>query len=105
MAVLCESVLREIDGRLSLIRVTDQLQVAGTGKEMRPQPVNLNLVVTFKAGLAHGKYVIRISGTLPNSSTEFVSSEQGVYFEGEDRGVCAVFMLNIVLPGEGVLLV
>jgi len=101
MAVFCESVLREVDGRVSLIRLVDQLNVAGALKEMQPQPVTLHMVVGFKAGMAHGKYTIRVAGTLPQSGTELIAAEQGVYFEGEDRGVNAIFVLNMVLPEEG----
>ncbi len=102
MAVLCESVLREVDGRLSVIRITDQLQVTGAMKEMQPQPVSLNMLVVFKAGFAHGKYKLKVIGLTPNEKKEFVSAEQPVYFEGEDRGIAAHFMLNMLLPEEGV---
>ncbi len=102
VAVLCESVLREVDGRISLIRLVDQLNVAGAMKEMQPQPVSLHMVVGFKAGMAHGKYTVRIIGRLPQSGSELIAAEQGVYFEGQDRGVNAVFFLNMLMPEEGV---
>jgi hypothetical protein len=101
IAVLCEKVLQENTGHMSLIRITDQLQIAGVNKDMQPMPVMLYAVVAFKAGFAHGKFRVKIVGTTP-SKTEFVASEQATYFEGEDRGVNVVFVLNMVLPEEGV---
>ncbi len=101
-ALLAESVLREVDGRLSLIRITDQLQVTGSAKEMQPQPVLLQMLVLFKAGFAHGKFTIKVVGATPSEKKEFVSAQQQVYFEGEDRGVAAHFILNMILPEEGV---
>ena len=101
LAVICEKVLQEAAGNLSIIRITDSLGVAGMGKEMQPQPIMLYFVVSFKAGFAHGKYNVKIVGKTP-SKHEFTVGEQSPYFEGEDRGVNLLFMLNIVLAEEGV---
>lgn len=100
-AVLCQSVLQEGTGQLSLIRITDSLRVAGPLKEMQPAQIMLHAVVSFRAGFAHGKYNIKIVGYTPNKK-EFITAEQAAFFEGEDRGVNAVFVLNMILPEEGV---
>jgi hypothetical protein len=100
-AVLCQSVLQEATGHLSLIRLTDSLGVMGQLPEMQPIPVTLHAVVSFRAGFARGKQEIRINGITP-SRQGFVTASQFVYFEGEDRGVNAVFVLNLILSEEGV---
>lgn len=101
MAVLCQSVLQEGTGQLSLIRITDSLGLAGMMSEMQPIPIALQMVVTFRAGFAHGKYKVKVVGNTP-SKDEFVIGEQSPYFEGEDRGVNLLFMVNLVLAEEGV---
>jgi hypothetical protein len=101
MAALCQMVLQEPTGQLSLIRLTDSVGVSGQMKEMQPHSIMLHAVVSFRAGFAKGKYIIRLVGTTP-SRTEFLAVEQGVFFEGEDRGVNAIFVIGMVLPEEGV---
>jgi hypothetical protein len=58
--VLCEKVLREADGVLSLIRIIDRLNIAVAGAEtptdMPATPVSLVLVLGFKSGFARGAY-------------------------------------------------
>jgi hypothetical protein len=61
----------------------------------------LHMVVTFRAGFAHGKYNVKVVGNTP-SKVEFVVGEQSPYFEGEDRGVNLLFIVNLVLAEEGV---
>jgi hypothetical protein len=68
---------------------------------MQPQAISLQMVVTFRAGFAHGKYRVKVVGSTP-SKTEFLVSEQTPYFEGEDRGVNLVFLVNLTLAEEGV---
>ena len=102
MAVLCQAVLQEGTGQLSLIRITDSIGLAGVMREMQPQPFMLQMIVTFRAGFAHGKYRVKVVGTNPTSKTEFVVGEQAPYFEGEDRGVNVIFILNLLLTEEGV---
>jgi hypothetical protein len=101
MAVLCQSVLQETNGQLSLIRVTDTVALAGPTPELQPQPFMLQMVVTFRAGFAHGQYRVKVSGTSP-SKNEFVVGEQAPYFEGEDRGVNLIFVLTLILAETGV---
>jgi hypothetical protein len=94
-------VLQEASGQLSFIRITDALSIAGPLKEMQPATITLFAVVGFKAGFAHGKYEIKVNGITP-SKNEFMTVNQAVYFEGEDRGVNAIFVLSLALPEEGV---
>ncbi len=101
MAVLCQAVLQEGNGQLSLVRITDSLGLAGVQREMQPQPFTLHMVVAFRAGFAHGKYSVKVVGNTP-SKQEFPVGEQSPYFEGEDRGVNLIFLLSLVLQEEGV---
>jgi hypothetical protein len=102
MAVLCQAVLQEGQGQLSLIRITDSIGLAGPFKEMQPQTIMLYMVVTFRAGFAHGKYRVKVVCTKPVSKNEVLLDERSPYLEGEDRGVNLVFVLNLLLDEEGV---
>jgi hypothetical protein len=101
IATLCQSVLQETAGNLSLIRITDSVQVGGPTRDMQPIPFPITAVVSFRAGFAHGKYHIKISALAP-SKGEVLTAQSAAYFEGEDRGVNSVFPLNILLQEEGV---
>lgn len=89
MAILCEKVLREGDGVLSLIRVVDRIMVSVPGDAPADMPstlVNLALVVGFKSGLARGPYTVRVR-TISPSRQVLSTLEMPILFEGEDRGV------------------
>src|SRR5664280_468503 len=86
MAVLCEKVLQEHDGVISVIRVVDRFTVHGTAKEMPPSPLQTNIVVLFKSGATTGKHMIRIRPLKP-SGGEMPETEFPALFEGRDRGV------------------
>lgn len=100
-AVLCQAILQEANGQISLIRLTDSIMVQGPLKDMQPIPIVLHAVVSFRAGFVHGKFEINVTGRTP-SQNEFLTVSQSVYFEGEDRGVNAIFVLQMLLPEDGV---
>jgi len=101
MALFCEKVLQEQNGVLSIIRVVDQVNISGPLEEMQPTPITLNVVISFKAGIARGKYRIRLRGHTPTQK-EIPTMESSAYFEGEDRGVNLVLVVNMLLQEEGI---
>ena len=100
MAVLCERVLQERDGVLSLIRIVDRFTVVGVSKEMAPSPLQTTLVIVFKSGATTGKHIIRIR-PIPPSGNAMPEQEFPALFEGRDRGVGIVAQIGFVLNEEG----
>lgn len=105
-AVLCEKVLREADGVMSLIRIVDRITASTSGSDPTPLPawlipVNLTLVVAFKPGTALGKEHVVIQIERPDGIRSHLA-DLPVLFEGEDRGAQAVVALNALpLHQEG----
>ena len=100
MAVLCEKVLQEKDGVLSLVRIVDRFTVRGTQKEMPPSPFQITLVVTFKSGSASGKHYIKVRLQKPSGGF-MLEEESPVLFEGDDRGAGIVSQMGLILEEEG----
>lgn len=104
MAVLCEKVLSEQDGVLSIIRVIDRMTIATTGpdvpEEMPPTQLALNAVVSFKSGTARGRYTIKLRPEDP-SGMQLPALEMPVHFEGADRGANMIVTFNFRAEHEG----
>jgi hypothetical protein len=103
--VLCDKVLQEQDGVLSLIRVVDRIFQTAVGPtaptEMPLVAVNLTLVVMFKSGDARGRYPMTIRLEAP--SGQVVNEMQfPVLLEGEgDRGANLTLGVQLQLDQEG----
>ncbi len=90
LAVLCERVLEERDGVLSLVRLVDRLEVtvpgpAGAAGPAALAPVQLFAVVGFKSGQARGRHQLRLTLERPDGLRRLLA-ELPLLFEGEDRG-------------------
>jgi hypothetical protein len=96
-AALCERVLQEKDGVLSIIRLIDRFTITTSGPaapaEMPPASVQFTIVVGLTSGELRGKYNLRIVPTTP-TGRKLPELSAGVLLEGEDRGV------NVVLNGQ-----
>jgi hypothetical protein len=101
IAVICERVLQEKDGVLSLIRVIDRFFVHGGAKEMPPSAVQGNIVIAMKSGFQKGTLYIKLRGSTP-SGKPLPEREFPVLFEGDDRGVGIVAPFQLTLDEEGV---
>ncbi len=103
-AVLCENVIEDKQGVLSLIRVVDRFQHLAVGSdapaEMPPLPVSVHLVLIFASGEAHGRGEIRLAVQKPDGLSQDLSTVP-VLWEGEDRGANINLQLNMVLTIEG----
>lgn len=104
VAALCESVIEDTTGVLSLIRIVDRLTHTQVGHDvpdqMPPLPVNLSLVVTLKSGDARGRHSLVIRPEAP-SGERLPEMSAPVLLEGEDRGVNFVGQLGLQLDQEG----
>lgn len=103
-AVLCEKVLQEADGVLSLIRIVDREVITLVGPKppegMPSIPIRLYAVLALKSGGARGRHQLALRPEQP-SGIQLTATEVPVYFEGEDRGVNAVIEVNLMPQEEG----
>ena len=100
IAALCERVLQEQDGVLSLIRVVDRFTIPEPQKGKPSTAIQPTAVILFKAGSATGKYYIKLKIHTP-SGRVLPEQEFPVLFEGNDRGAGIVAIMNLVLEEEG----
>jgi hypothetical protein len=104
MAVFCEKVLQEKDGVLTIVRVVDRIIVTASGldvpSEIPPGQVNVTLAVVLKSGDARGRHSLRVRPELP-SGEQLPRTEMPVLFEGEDRGINAIFQIALPIKQEG----
>jgi len=102
-ALICERVLVEQDGVLSVIRVIDRLiRHAGPDApdELAPFAQPIQILLLMKSGAARGRFEVTVGVEKP-------SGEQGevigvpVHFEGEDRGVQVMLPVTFEADQEG----
>jgi hypothetical protein len=105
VAVLCEKVLQEADGVISLIRIVDRLiqSTVGPGvpEEMPPFPVNLTAVIVLKSGSARGRHSIRLTIEAPSGEQMPQEAIMPLLLEGEERGINVVLNLGFMAEHEG----
>ena len=105
MAVICERVLREQDGVLSVIRVIDRLTHTIVGTELPdplpPVPYAVWFALAFKSGSARGRQTLKIVQEQPSGLRKDLF-EQSIMLEGEDRGTNFVAQVQMRFDEEGV---
>lgn len=106
MAALCEKVLQEQDGVLSIIRVIDQLTQTAVGPdapEHMPPFIaqNLSMVVAIKADQARGRYGVRIRPEAPGG-IQLPHVEQAVTLSPGPGGMNLVMPMTFPVSEEGV---
>jgi len=69
IAVLCERVLEEKDGVLSLIRIVERFNIAGPSASMQPTVVSPMLVIGLKAGMFRGQAMLEVQPVLPSGES------------------------------------
>lgn len=103
-ALICERVLQEANGVLSLIRVVDRVtrSVAGPAapEVMEPFTYPLTIVIMLKSGPARGSYQVRID-IEPPSGMRRPGPSMPALLEGEDRGVNVVVNMNLQFTEQG----
>jgi hypothetical protein len=103
-AVLCESVIEDKQGVLSLIRVVDRV-IAGASGPGAPAAMpkfnhRLMAVVMMTSGEFNGTAEISLTMQNPAGIRQPIGTT-GVLFEGQDRGANIVAELNMSLEIEG----
>ena len=104
MAAICERVLQEKDGVLSIVRVVDRFTITVSGptppEEMPPGTISLTMVIMLKSGFIRARHNLRIVPTTP-SGQNLPELSAGVLLEGEDRGVNVFFNIQMPVREEG----
>jgi hypothetical protein len=104
VAGLCENVIEDKTGALSLIRIIDTITHTATGPdaptEMPHVVYPMKLVIMLKSGHAHGQYELKITPELPTGETK-PSIERNIHMEGEERGINNIFNMMFTFTTEG----
>ena len=103
IAALCETVLHEPNGVLSLIRVVDRITVSappGAPASMPPAPISLKAVIALKSDAARGRAMVGLRPQKP-SGIYLDAVVSPVLFEGEDRGNNIIIDLRMETDEEG----
>jgi hypothetical protein len=102
-ALLCERVLREKDESLTLVRIADKLQYRLEGQNLpeniKPM-VNINGLVSVKAGPVTGDHTISITVERPNGDRKEVGAFP-VKFLGKDQGQNLILNMGIGVDQDG----
>jgi hypothetical protein len=104
VAAVCQTALQEPTGILSLIRITDRINLVGLTEEMRPHPLNqFALAVLMKSGPMKGKYKWKVECESPSGKVTPVTPgpPMTALFEGDEHGIKLVIPLAIVAEEEG----
>ncbi len=104
VAALCEKVLQEASGVLSLIRIVDRMTIStqgvGAPEEMPPGTVSITAVISLKSGQARGSDSVMIRLERPSGVKTQIGTFP-VFFEGEDRGSNIIFDLALFVEEQG----
>ena len=104
-ALLCEKVLQEKDGVISVIRMIDRITLtalaSSSPETLQPMPVSLYALISFKSGNAKGRHTVKLVTETP-SGIRLPEQLFPALFEGDDRGVNLVLNINVVVDQEGV---
>ena len=103
-AILCEKVLEDKDGVLSVIRIVDRFffTVAGPSapQKMPPSPIQLTALLSFKSGFAKGSFTVKLVPTTP-SHVRMPEHSVPILLEGDDRGANVIINLGMMIKEDG----
>ena len=103
IAALCETVLLEPTGVLSLIRIVDRITISATPGASASMPltqINLKAVIALKSDTARGRAMVGLRPQKP-SGIYLEGIVSPVLFEGEDRGSNIITDLRMEIDEEG----
>jgi hypothetical protein len=103
VAAICENVLQEPNGVLSLIRIIDRIMISATPGAPASMPTtqfHFKAVISLKSDSARGRSMV---GLRPQKPSGIYLNEVAspVLFEGEDRGNNLIIDLNLEFDEEG----
>lgn len=103
-AALCEQVIEDKTGALSLIRIVDTIThgIAGPDapEDMPPVTYPMKMVIMLKSGRARGRHELKVSPELPSGELKQPIT-QSVQMEGEERGINHIINMVFTFTIEG----
>jgi len=104
MAGLCESVIEDKTGALSLIRIIDTITHTearpDAPTEMPPVTYPMKMVIMLKSGRARGRHELKIAPELPSGELKSPITKS-IHMEGEERGFNNIFNMFFTFTMEG----
>lgn len=105
VACLCERVLREGDGTLSIIRAIDTWTVEnnspGAPQKMPEFETFLHYLVLVKAGEAKGRFSYLVEFEKPSGETKILGKLDASFTGGPNEGASLDFGLKLSIEHEG----
>lgn len=100
-ATVCEKILQERDGVLSLVRVVDRFTITGPSPSMPEITMAITMLVKLVSGGARGKHAVTLRIEDPAGQQAQPEVRVNVLFEGEDRSVQVNVQLALRASLEG----
>lgn len=88
-AVICERVLTEADGAVSLIRVIDRFTIRGPAERLTPTLLSFWLAVMFRSGFQRGVMNLAVQPVSP-SLVRLPAMDFPMHFDGDEERACSV---------------
>lgn len=105
VACLCDKVLREIDGTISIIRAIDtwtfENNDTNAPRVMPAQEVILHYLILVKAGEAKGRFTYSLELETPSGNRKPLGKIDASFTGGQNEGASLDFGLVLALEGEG----
>ncbi len=100
-AVLCEKVLQESNGSLTLVRLADRVDYDLSLLPAGVQPVMaIQGLISVKSGPAVGAYKLKVVGINPKGQSHQLI-ESVFTLKGNDQGQNLILNLTLLITGEG----
>jgi hypothetical protein len=105
-ALLCEKVLQEKDGVLSVVRVVDRVTLTAVSAEtpapemIPPSTLAFYLLIVLKSGMYKGSAEVKLEINSP-SGQRIGFSAVDAFFEGDDRGINLVSPVQFPVSEDG----
>ena len=104
MAGLCEQVIEDKTGALSLIRIIDTITHTearpDAPTEMPPVTYPMKMVIMLKSGRAKGRHELKIIPELPSGESK-APVARSIHMEGEERGFNNIINMLFTFTMEG----
>ncbi len=88
-AVICDRVLTEADGAISIIRVIDRFTIRGPSEKLTPTPLSFWLAVMFRRGFQRGVMNLSLQPISP-SERILPAMDAPLHFEGDEERGCSL---------------
>jgi len=101
VAAICEKVMKEQDGVISMIRMIDTFNIKGDAKKLPPGVISFEIYVAFKSGEALGERTLELVSYSP-SGEKGKSQKKKIGFEGGESGVGTIFRVTMTINETGI---